>query len=151
VGAASEAWATDVCINGPGVYSGSYDAAAVRAVIAMHPRCVRVDLRQDVWSSLDDTTAHGRLGTSLWGTYDALVGEYLAAGIEPYVLVSSGVANLPPDAMRSAAGLDTYAHAFVQVVDHLRDRVRTYEVVNEPNNWIRADYPALDAPSFARV
>src|SRR5581483_9713942 len=39
----------------------------------------------------------------------------------------------------------------VQVVDHLRDRVRTYEVVNEPNNWIRADYPALDAPSFARV
>ena len=28
-----------------------------------------------------------------------------------------------------------YAAAFVQIVDHFRDRVRVFETFNEPNNW----------------
>jgi len=145
------AGASAVCVNAPSVYGGNIDDAAVDAVLALRPECVRVNVRQDVWSSIADTTPHGRLALGLLGTYDALVNRFVAAGVEVYVLVHAEAVNRAAEDMRTAAGLDAYATAFVQIVDHFRDRVTTYEAFNEPNNWVRPSFPALDEPAFARL
>ena len=62
---AATARAASVCINGPSAYGGNVDDAAIDAVIALRPECVRINLRQDIWTSVTDATPRGRLGLSL--------------------------------------------------------------------------------------
>ncbi len=140
-----------MCVNGPSVYGGDYDDAAIDAIIALGAECVRVNVRQDVWSSIDDPTPHGWRGLSLLESYDAIVDRFEAAGISVYILVNHEAAGIAPDAARWTGGLDVYASAFVSIADHFKDRVTYYEAFNEPNNWIAPNYPALDARSFARL
>jgi hypothetical protein len=131
------------CINGPSVYGGDYDQAAVDAVIALGAECVRINARADVWSTVGDASALAK--------YDALVDTYRASGVDVYMLVGHEAAGIAPDEARTWWGLDAYASAFVSLADHFRGRVRYFEAFNEPNNWVAPSYPALDARSFARL
>lgn len=122
-----------VCTEGPSVYR-ALDGQLIDtqreldAVIALHPACVRLNVREvfDI--------ARGALVPDAVARHDQLVEAYTRAGIQVLATVTHEVASLPPDAPRTAEGLDTYARAFTAVVDHFRDRVKAFEVYNEPNN-----------------
>lgn len=130
-----------VCINGPAFYGGSVDPKAVKEILALAPKCIRINFRID--NAPDVATAAAR--------HDALVDAYLEAGIQPYMLIGAEAPGQAADAARAQKGLDAYAAAFVTIVDHFKDRVALYEAFNEPNNWISNNYPALDAASYARL
>jgi len=70
--------------------------------------------------------------------YDRLVDELTTHGVQVYGQI--GAESVPgggePD---SDDHVQRYAAAFVQIVDHFRDRVRVFETFNEPNNWRNQD------------
>lgn len=123
--APSSAGAMQVCINGPSSYGGTIDQAAADAVIAMQPRCVRLPFRQDKYATVE----------AAFGVYDALVAKYLASGVEVHMLIHPESMNVDAHAPNTAAGRATYVAAASKIIDHFKDRVRRYELLNEPNNW----------------
>jgi hypothetical protein len=124
---AAPAGAVEVGLSGPSIYGGDVPAAltAARAVEETGTTWARVNFRLDVWSTLD---------ADWFAAYDALVDELTTHGVQVYGQI--GAESVPgggePDTDDHVA---RYAAAFVQIVDHFRDRVRVFETFNEPNNW----------------
>jgi hypothetical protein len=77
-------------------------------------------------------------------SYDTLVNNLAARGVQTYMLVGSQAVGDPGELLRAYPGpnwtaadawVQSYAERFVEVVDHFKDRVRVYETFNEPNDW----------------
>ena len=87
-----------------------------------------------MWSAPDDATRRGPQMLTWYEAYDRLVDELTTHGVQVYGQI--GGESVPgggePD---SDDHVPRYAAAFVQIVDHFRDRVRIFETFNEPNNW----------------
>ena len=133
---AAPAVAVEIGLSGPSVYGGNSDGAiaAAKAVEATGTSWVRLNFRLDVWSAPDDSTPRGPQQLSWFAAYDRLVDELTTHGVQVYGEI--GGESVPgggePD---SDDFVQRYTSAFVQIVDHFKDRVRVYETFNEPNNW----------------
>jgi hypothetical protein len=133
---AAPAGAVEIGLSGPSVYDGSVDGAlaAAKAVEGTGTTWARVNFRLDVWSAPDDATPRGPQMLSWYAAYDRIVDELTTHGVQVYGQI--GAESVPgggePD---SDDYTNRYAAAFVQIVDHFKDRVRIYETFNEPNNW----------------
>jgi MYXO-CTERM domain-containing protein len=149
--ASAPAGATELGIdmNQP-VAGGVANAAAVAAIAGLGASWVRVDFVLDVWSSPTDATPRGPAKKTWFETYDALVDGYLAQGVQVYGLLGAGSTSATGD-----PASDAWQTAFVadaaSIVDHFKDRVRVYEVFNEPNNWVAPNTPALAPADFAHL
>jgi hypothetical protein len=119
-----------VCINGPSYY-GSIDASAVDAVVAIHPHCVRLNVR--VTASVSNP---GSLDESVMRQYDALLDRYQREGIQPYLLLHAETLGLEERAARDASLRTALVTNWTSIVSRYRHRVRYFELYNEPNNWI---------------
>ena len=134
--AATPAAAVEIGLSGPAVYNGDVDAAvaAAHAVAATGTTWARVNFRLDVWSAPDDATARGPQALGWFAAYDRIVDTLTQEGVQVYGEI--GAESVPgggePD---SDDYVQRYAAAFVQIVDHFKDRARVYETFNEPNNW----------------
>jgi hypothetical protein len=133
---AAPASAVEIGLSGPSVQNGDVDGAiaAARAVEATGTTWVRVNFRLDAWSAPDDATPRGPQQLGWFAAYDRLVDELTTHGVQVYGQI--GAESVPgggePD---SDDHVQRYTTAFVQIVDHFRDRVRVFETFNEPNNW----------------
>nr|HEX4316598.1 cellulase family glycosylhydrolase [Kofleriaceae bacterium] len=100
---------------------------------------VRVNFRLDDFPALDD---------AWFAAYDQVVDAYLARGIAVYGLVNDeAVATAAP--LGSADWIAAYVEAATAIVDHFKDRVRVYELVNEPNDYAGGTSARLPAAQFA--
>ncbi|HEX6837806.1 MAG TPA: hypothetical protein VF334_14600, partial [Polyangia bacterium] len=150
---AARASAVEVGLSGPSIYGGDVDGAlaAARAVEATGTTWARLNFRLDVWSAPDDATRRGPEMLTWLEAYDRLVDELTTHGVQVYGQI--GAESVPgggePD---SDDHVQRYAAAFVQIVDHFRDRVRVYETFNEPNNWrdAKSKRPAVAPLYYAK-
>lgn len=107
---------------------------------------VRLNFILGPWSSPDDVTLHN--GKTWKQTYDEIVDSLVNRGITIYGLIGAQIsynfigdllinypsAN-PADSAQAAQWEQDYVYNFVSVVDKFKDRIRTFESYNEPNNW----------------
>ncbi len=129
---------------------GVPNVAAIDALATARAPWVRIGFVRDVWTGPTDATPRGPQNLTWAQAYDQLVDGFLARGVQVYALVSSGIT--------SAAGTqdsDTWQTGFAAdataVVAHFKDRVRVFEIYNEPNNFTSAGVPALDYSPFAHL
>ena len=150
---AAPAAAVEIGLSGPSVENGDVDGAiaAARAVEDTGATWARVNFRLDAWDAPDDRTPRGPQMLSWFAAYDRLVDELTTHGVQVYGQI--GAESVPgggePD---SDDHVQRYAAAFVQIVDHFRDRVRVFETFNEPNNWrdAKSMRPAVSPLYYAK-
>lgn len=111
---------------------------------------VRINFRLDVWTSPDDATPRGPDQLTWFAAYDRVVDAYLAKGIEVY-----GVLNDELVASTLDHNTDPWIALFVQhavkVVDHFKNRVRVFELINEPNDWAGGTSARFTPAAFAKI
>ena len=108
---------------------------------------VRINCRADLWNGPADTNRHN--GMTWFEAYDAIINDFVTNGIQVYMLVSQEIA--PESNYDTEGWLNSYSNYFYQIVEHFKDRVRVYEVFNEPNNWKAPSTPTLSHKSFAKL
>jgi hypothetical protein len=124
-------------------------AWALRTLRALGVHRVR---REVFWSEVEP--AAGRFS---WGDYDALVDECRAAGVDVLAVLAYGNrwASAAPGATDFYAPDDprTFARYAAAAVARYRDRVRDWEVWNEPNAGFRFWLPTVrgDPAAFGRL
>jgi hypothetical protein len=129
-------YATEVGISGPSVWYGDVNTAvaAANAVAATGAAWARVNMRLDVWTAPDDMTLRGPQKLTYFQAYDRIVDTLVTHGVQVYALINAE--SVPgggePD---SDDFVNRYTDAAVKIIDHFKDRVRIYEIFNEPNNW----------------
>jgi len=107
---------------------------------------VRLNFILGPWNSPDDVTLHN--GKTWAQTYNEIVDSLVLRGINVYALIGAQISYnfigdllidypsaVPADSAQAAQWEQDYVYNFVSVVDKLKDRVRTFECYNEPNNW----------------
>jgi hypothetical protein len=126
----------EVGLSGPSVWNGDVDGAVAdaRKVEATGASWARINVRLDVWSGPEDATPRGPQRLGYFAAYDRIVDELTTHGVQVYVLINSE--SVPgggePDSDDFVA---RYTDAAVKIIDHFKDRVRVFEIYNEPNNW----------------
>lgn len=125
------------------VWNGDVLEERIDAVASTGVRWVRVNFRLDAWASVDDP---GWLAA-----YDAIVDAFRARGIAVYGLINDEA--VAPEAyggeLASDAFVWAYVAAAVRIVDHFKDRVRVWELFNEPNDWAGGTSARLPAEWMA--
>jgi len=103
---------------------------------------VRINMRLDAWSSVDDPA---------WlAAYDQVIDAYLARGIEIDALINDeAIASTQPHG--SDAWIGDYVAAAVKIVDHFKNRVRVYEIINEPNDFAGGTSARFTPSQFAKI
>ncbi|MBI4930464.1 MAG: T9SS type A sorting domain-containing protein [Bacteroidetes bacterium] len=107
---------------------------------------VRLNFILGPWNSPDDVTLHN--GKTWKQTYDEIVDSLINRGITIYGLIGAQISynaigdfliNYPSDTQADSAQASQweqdYVYNFVSVVDKFKDRIRSFESYNEPNNW----------------
>ncbi|MBK8697068.1 MAG: hypothetical protein IPN17_33630 [Deltaproteobacteria bacterium] len=108
--------------------------------------------REIFWRDVEPTA-----GTFSWGSYDALLDECRAAGVDVLAVLAYGNrwASAAPGATDYYAPDDprTFARYAAATVARYHDRVRDWEVWNEPNAGFRFWLPTVrgDPPAFGRL
>ena len=108
------------------------DQGEVHSVADVDTGWVRINLRLDRWTALDD---------SWFAAYDQAIDGYIARGYEVYALIND---EAVPDGVR-------YADAATAIIDHFENRVRVFELVNEPNDWAGGSSARIPAATFAAM
>lgn len=111
---------------------------------------VRINFRLDVWSSPDDATPHGSQGLTWFQTYDRVIDDYVARGYRVYALINDEALGSSA-AHGSAEWTADYVRNAVLIVDHFKDRIRVYEIINEPNDWAGGMEARFTPYEFARI
>lgn len=111
---------------------------------------VRINFRLDAWSSVDDATPHGSEGLTWFQAYDRVIDEYVARGYQVYGLINDEAVD-SPHPHGSDAWIGDYVATAVKIVDHFKDRVRVYEVINEPNDWAGGTTARFTPRAFAKI
>lgn len=133
---AGHASAMEAGLSGPSLWNGDANAAVAAAVAVEQTGAswARINFRLDVWNAPDDATLRGPQMLSYFQAYDRVVDELTTHGVLIYGLINSE--SVPggndPD---SDAFVAAYTKAALAIVDHFKDRVRVFELFNEPNNW----------------
>ena len=107
---------------------------------------VRLNFILGPWNSPEDNTLHN--GRTWLQTYNEIVDSLTLRGIQIYGLIGAQISynsigdlliNYPSDTQADSAAAaqweQDYVYNFVKVVDDFKDRVKTFESYNEPNNW----------------
>ena len=121
---------------------------------------VRLNFILGPWNSPEDTTLHS--GKTWFQTYSEIVDSLLFRGINVYGLVGAQMSYnfigdllidypsaVPGDSALAAQWEQDYVATFVKVVDLFKDKVRTFECYNEPNNWDNGWTSVVHAKWFA--
>ena len=102
---------------------------------------VRINLRLDTQNAVDD---------AWFATYDQVIDNYLARGIEVYALINDeALGSAHPHG--SDAWIADYVATAVQIVDHFKNRVRVYEIINEPNDYAGGSTSRFTPAQFAKI
>jgi MYXO-CTERM domain-containing protein len=132
----ASASASEVGLSGPSLWGGNADGAvaAAQAVEATGTTWVRINARLDVWNAPDDATPRGPQMLTYFQAYDRVIDELTTHGVQVYLLVNgeSVPGGGEPD---SDDYVNRYTDAAVKIIDHFKNRVRVFEIFNEPNNW----------------
>lgn len=124
-------------------------AWALRSLRSLGVHRVR---REVFWSEVEPSP-----GAFSWASYDAVIDECRAAGVDVLAVLAYGNrwASAAPGATDFHAPDDpaTFARYTAAAVARYRDRVRDWEVWNEPNAGFRFWLPTLrgDPPAFGRL
>lgn len=123
------------CVEGITVYEGTFDANTIEELARFGATCVRVRLRRDRWTGMDDEARLGDPPRTLWETWDALLDLYRARGIEVYLEVGADALGRRPHELRDPDVRASYVALFARVV---RRYVRTVKVFELPDRWDEA-------------
>lgn len=132
------------------VDNGAVHDDAIAIVDSTGTGWVRINFRIDAWETPDDTTPHGPDGLTWFQAYDRVVDAYLARGIEVYGLINDEAVSSSLD-HTSDAWIALYVQNAVKIVDHFKNRVRVYEIINEPNDWAGGTSARFPAATFAKI
>lgn len=133
---ASSAQAFDVCIDPGAPIAASTGQIALNAplVKATGAKYARLNFILGPWSSPTDTTPHGPGNLTWKQTYDQIVNSLISQGIQVYALIGA-------ESVKSSATLNTDQYITdltrnaVSITGMFKDRVKVYEIFNEPNDW----------------
>lgn len=125
-------------------------------VAATGARWVRINFIAGPWSGPDDAR---RFQGRTWGeTYDRIVHGLRAKGISVYGLVNTETLGRDSSSLRGLGdpnGARAYADAFAaaarSIVGRFKDRVRVFELVNEPNDWAGGHEARVHATWLAAI
>ncbi|HEX5061662.1 MAG TPA: NBR1-Ig-like domain-containing protein, partial [Kofleriaceae bacterium] len=111
---------------------------------------IRLNLRLDDWSAPDDDTKRGPDQLTWYETYDRIVDDYLTRGIQVYALINDeAVYSTQP--YGSDAWIADYVQNAVKIVDHFKNRIRVYEIINEPNDWAGGSTSRFSPRAYAKI
>ena len=113
-------------------------------------RYARVNFILGPWTSPSDTTRRGPGNLTWKETYDEIINNLRAQGVEVYALIGA-------QAVRSSSGLNSnqyvsdYAANFTTIVGQFKDRIRVFESFNEPNDWAGGTTSQVTPYWFAKM
>lgn len=117
--------------------TGGINASQDGALIAATGTAtVRINAILGPWTSPTDTTRRGPDNLTWFETYDRIVDGILAEGIDVYLLIGSEAVSgwTRPD-LQTETFVQNYTANFLAIVEHFEDRVRYFEMFNEPNDF----------------
>jgi hypothetical protein len=111
---------------------------------------IRLNLRLDDWTAPDDDTRRGPDELTWFEAYDRVVDDYLARGIQVYALINDeAVYSRAPHG--SDAWIADYVQNAVEIVDHFKNRIRVFEIINEPNDWAGGTSARFSPRAYAKI
>jgi hypothetical protein len=102
---------------------------------------VRINLRLDTKTAIEDE----------FPIYDQVIDDYLARGIEVYILINDEAVSSTLAHGSDAWIENAFVPTAVKIVDHFKNRVRVYEVVNEPNDFAGGSSSRFTPRQFAKI
>lgn len=111
---------------------------------------IRLNLRLDDWTAPDDDTRRGPDHLTWFEAYDRIVDDYLARGIQVYALINDE-ALYSQEPHGSDAWIAEYVHNAVKIIDHFKNRIRVFEIINEPNDWAGGTSARFAPRAFAKL
>lgn len=102
---------------------------------------VRINLRLDQWNTPDP---------AWFAAYDEVIDAYVARGIEVYALINDEAVSSDLD-HNSDAWIAQYVQNATAIVDHFKNRVRTFEIINEPNDYAGGSSARFTPHAFAKI
>ncbi|MBA2541636.1 MAG: cellulase family glycosylhydrolase, partial [Deltaproteobacteria bacterium] len=148
--AVQSAHATEAGIDAGWVVANGEPVDRVAVIDTLGVRWVRVNFRLDAWASPADPTPHGTEGMTWFAAYDRAIDAFIARGYQVYGLINDeAVATDHPHG--SAPWIADYVANATQIIDHFKDRVRVYEIINEPNDWAGGSSSRVSPRAFASI
>ncbi len=142
--------ATEAGIDVGWVVSNGNVLDRLPSVDALGVRWVRINFRLDAWDFPADQTPHGAEGVTWFQAYDRTIDAFIARGYQVYGLINDeAVASTHPHG--SDAWIADYVTNATAIVGHFKDRVRIYEIINEPNDFAGGSSARFTAGSFAKL
>lgn len=111
---------------------------------------VRINMRLDDWTSPDDDTRRGPEQLTWFEAYDRVVDAYLARGIAVYALINDEAVSTTLE-HGSDPWIEVYVQNAVKIVDHFKNRIRVYEIINEPNDYAGGSSARFSPRAFAKI
>jgi hypothetical protein len=111
---------------------------------------IRINFIRSPWTSIWDTTRRGSQNLTWFETYDTIINQAIANGLQVYALVGQEAVTWH-DNVNSDAFVTDYTNTFNAIVDHFKDRIRIYESFNEPNVTPGGSTAQVDAYWFAKM
>jgi hypothetical protein len=147
---AREARATEAGIDAGWVVANGDVVDRLPAIDLLGVRWVRINFRLDAWSSPDDGTPHGAEGLTWFAAYDRVIDSFIARGYQVYGLINDeAVASTHPHG--SDAWIADYVANATAIVGHFKDRIRHFEIINEPNDWAGGSSSRFSPRAFAKI
>lgn len=100
---------------------------------------VRINFRLDTSDAPD---------AAYFAAYDQVIDDYVAHGIEVYGLINDESVSSSLD-HNSDAWRAVYVANATAIIDHFKNRVRTFELINEPNDWAGGTTARFTPHAFA--
>jgi hypothetical protein len=120
-------------IASTGQITGSTDPDVMKATGA---QWVRVNFILGPWTAPDDATQRGPENLTWFETYDRIVDGYVSRGVQVYGLIGAeSVADASRERLNTEGFTADLTANTLKIIGHFRDRVRVYEIFNEPNDW----------------
>lgn len=148
--AVPDARATEAGIDVGWVVANGEVIDRLPAVDTLGVRWVRINFRLDAWSSPTDATPRGSAGLTWLQAYDRIVDAFIARGYQVYGLINDeAVASSHPHG--SDAWIADYVANATAIVGHFKNRIRVYEITNEPNDYAGGSSARFEPRAFAKI
>ena len=135
------AHATEAGIDVGWVVSNGAVIDRLPAVDSLGVRWVRINFRLDIWDAPD---------AAWFAAYDQAVDGFIARGYQVYGLINDeAVASAHPHG--SGGWIADYTANATAIIDHFKDRIRTFEIINEPNDWAGGSSARFTPRAFAKI
>src|SRR5688572_7696913 len=123
---------------------------AVVAALSCPATALATEAGLDDWTAPDDDTPRGPDQLTWFQAYDRIVDDYLARGIQIYALINDEAiySTLPHG---SDEWIAEYVQNAVKIVDHFKNRIRVYEIINEPNDWAGGTTARFTPRAYAKI